>query len=398
MVSYAHFHRRRDAQGLMNPAKVVPSEMQAIRSPEVLPLLAESIRQAGEMAHAHADREVLALYMGCADSASIGVSHNWGHLRRNHFAGRVAVFIGRIAVHLNLLRIIAAVAKRGGDCRNVGLKAISADLEALLTGSSGTQTFDKNIRGGLIATAQSEVQDQLGMALDCHVAIGVADGIVVRLSRQLMGFLLADVGPDLITSNVLNRHVHNQSAHNLLALLTRQHQELHDGVAVDSGNALRRTDAVAFQEQPKGEDGLLRVNLHPVKKLLVRLHIGLLALGAAKPRKAVTMRTKALTPHVASRASHCLSGFCCLANHAYIIERSLFICQALFLIFIWFALKGLGVVYWLRTTGRFPDTLRGYLGFRPFVLHRPTAPVPGATVGLNPWHFATSHLHLNYDR
>jgi hypothetical protein len=60
---------------------------------------------------------------------------------------------------------------------------------------------------------------------------------------------------------------------------------------------------------------------------------------------------------------------------------------SLFRIFSPFALKGLGLVCWLRTTGRFPDILLEYLGFRPFVLHRPAAPVRRATTGLNPWHF-----------
>ena len=40
-------------------------------------------------------------------------------------------------------------------------------------------------------------------------------------------------------------------------------KELHDGVAVDSGNALRGADTVAFQEQPKGKNGLVLVNLVP---------------------------------------------------------------------------------------------------------------------------------------
>jgi hypothetical protein len=40
MIGDIGFHGGRDAQGLMNAAKVVPSEMQTVRSPQVLPFLA----------------------------------------------------------------------------------------------------------------------------------------------------------------------------------------------------------------------------------------------------------------------------------------------------------------------------------------------------------------------
>jgi len=41
MISAPHFHRRRDAQGSVNAAEVIVGEVQAVRGPEVLPLLAD---------------------------------------------------------------------------------------------------------------------------------------------------------------------------------------------------------------------------------------------------------------------------------------------------------------------------------------------------------------------
>ena len=57
----------------MNPAEVVIGEVQAVGSPQVLPLLAEGVREPGEAAHLHADREVLALHNRCADSFGVGL-------------------------------------------------------------------------------------------------------------------------------------------------------------------------------------------------------------------------------------------------------------------------------------------------------------------------------------
>src|SRR5690242_104177 len=56
-------HRGCDAQLHMHAAEVVPSEVETIRGPEVLPLLTEGIGQSREAAHLHSDGEVLALHV-----------------------------------------------------------------------------------------------------------------------------------------------------------------------------------------------------------------------------------------------------------------------------------------------------------------------------------------------
>ena len=51
----------------MDTAEVVVGEVQAVRGPEVLPLLAERICQPREAAHLHSDGEVLAFHMAGAN-------------------------------------------------------------------------------------------------------------------------------------------------------------------------------------------------------------------------------------------------------------------------------------------------------------------------------------------
>ena len=60
-------HRRRDTQRLVDAAKVVVSEMQAVSRPQVLPLFAEGIRQPSEPPHLHADGQILSLHVGRAN-------------------------------------------------------------------------------------------------------------------------------------------------------------------------------------------------------------------------------------------------------------------------------------------------------------------------------------------
>src|SRR3546814_957744 len=70
-------HRRgQTAKALVLTAEVVMDEVQRQHVEVVLQLLAESVGQAGEPTHTHPHGEVLALHMGRADMALIGVALN----------------------------------------------------------------------------------------------------------------------------------------------------------------------------------------------------------------------------------------------------------------------------------------------------------------------------------
>jgi hypothetical protein len=64
VIGKASFHRRGNAQRLVNPAEVVVREMERHGVGEVLDFLGERIGKARKPAHAHPHREVLALDVG----------------------------------------------------------------------------------------------------------------------------------------------------------------------------------------------------------------------------------------------------------------------------------------------------------------------------------------------
>jgi len=113
----------------------------------------------------------------------------------------------------------------------------------VLRAGSGAQTFDKRIGGFLRAPTKREVQNELCVPLDCHKTVGIPDAVIVRFHRQLVGFFLADVAPNLINLHVLHRDVDQRAAHQLLALFAGLHQDLHQRVDIEAGDALRRTQA-----------------------------------------------------------------------------------------------------------------------------------------------------------
>ena len=61
-------------------------------------------------------------------------------------------------VHFDEPREVYAVGKRVADRADVGRETVSGDLE-ILARSSVAQAFDENIRGGLIALAESEGEE-----------------------------------------------------------------------------------------------------------------------------------------------------------------------------------------------------------------------------------------------
>lgn len=181
MIRQVRTHGRSDAKRFVNAAEIIVCEVNTVRGPQVVPLLAEGVRQPREAAHGHADRRVLPFNWPVQIFAGSGLPMTGTFSACVTSAGlyrSLALLVLR--VHLHELREIAAVAKDIRYCGYIGLTTFCADLEALRCGRVA-KTFDECIRRGLRATAKSEVQKELGMAIDGDEAVSVPDGIFVRL-------------------------------------------------------------------------------------------------------------------------------------------------------------------------------------------------------------------------
>ena len=67
MLTQARFHRRSNAQGLMNTPKVVVHVKQRNHRDVIVQLLAEGIRQASKPAHIHPHVEILPFHIAGRD-------------------------------------------------------------------------------------------------------------------------------------------------------------------------------------------------------------------------------------------------------------------------------------------------------------------------------------------
>ncbi|MGA8027463.1 MAG: hypothetical protein WB992_09970 [Bryobacteraceae bacterium] len=114
------------------------------------------------------------------------------------------------------------------------------------------------------------------MPLDGNEAIAVAQIRIVIGGNALL--LLADVAPDLIAFNISNLHIADLLAHNPIASLTGENQELEDDCVMNFGNALDARYAIPFKQEPKNNLGLLNRQIHAINSLVTSIREYLAAL------------------------------------------------------------------------------------------------------------------------
>src|SRR5439155_10881518 len=119
MIRQASLHRRSNAQGLMNLAKVVVREVQREVERVHLKFLTEAISQSSEPTHLHADREVVAFDVRRRHETRIGVARYSRALCAHQLCRRVATARTRSGVRLLNDAEINVYAEGFIDCADV---------------------------------------------------------------------------------------------------------------------------------------------------------------------------------------------------------------------------------------------------------------------------------------
>lgn len=132
MVRNARFHGWRNPQRLVDSPEVVVHEMQRNRVNMILDFLREAIPQASETTHAHAHRQILALYVARGDALHVRIALDHDALFADDLGRALAALAFRCrAKDLNRLRIIDLRSERAFDGVDIDLKAIRSDLHAV---------------------------------------------------------------------------------------------------------------------------------------------------------------------------------------------------------------------------------------------------------------------------
>jgi hypothetical protein len=116
------------------------------------------------------------------------------------------------------------------------------------------------------------------------------------------------------------------ASHKRLAAFPSSYKQCHEGIDIQARDALRAPQRVPFDQELKGEDGLVLRDVHRIQRPGVHFGVGLFAARAAETEQSIPVFSEALATDIASLASHCFGGFC-FANHDYNIQRALAVCQ-----------------------------------------------------------------------
>src|ERR1039457_2943948 len=110
LTGYTRFHRRRNAQGRVDAAKVIVHMKQRQHSDMIFKLLTEGVRQPGEPPHVHPHVEILSLNVGRADMLRVGRTNDRLSLGPKTLCRAVTdCSLGIAAINLDQLREVDIV-------------------------------------------------------------------------------------------------------------------------------------------------------------------------------------------------------------------------------------------------------------------------------------------------
>ena len=150
--------------------------------------------------------------------------------------------------------------------------------------------MDRVVSGTL---ANLEVRHQFGRFIQSHEHPLIANFGRVILAN--VASFLSNVGPDFVALQMLERQVPHLGIHERLAAPPSANEQRHEGVYIQSGDALRAPQRVAFDQQLESEHGFVLGDVHRIQRSRVRFRVGPLALRAAKSEQSVSVFSNTVT-------------------------------------------------------------------------------------------------------
>lgn len=264
MVGKPRLHRGCDSQSFVNAAEIVKAKMQSNSSFQIVELLRERISEAGKPSHLHSHGQVLPFHVGSRNVFFIRVPepHSGYNLRDWAWGvfGRM-VMLAIVAIQLDELRKVNIVAKEKRDLGRVKPESVRGDLRAVVY--SLHQVANKIFGRGCVALPDGKRRNQFRLCIHSD-----KDPLVAKLCGVILAefaLLLKTERPNFVTLDVVANEIAHPGIVQTGATFSRQYEQLHDGVTVQSGHAFRGTNRAAFNEALNGADGAFFRDAHCAK-------------------------------------------------------------------------------------------------------------------------------------
>lgn len=165
-------------------------------------LLPESIREPGEAAHRHTNREVLAFNVAGGDMLGVRIAHHPLFDDSGAFRRAVAASARRaVAVNLDELGIIHIAAESPLYCVQIDLVGVGGDLD--LIGQAARHVLHEVMGGRCVPVGHQEAHQELRIGIQRRPRPSITSAIRSGFGGGDGAFLGIDEAPNLIASHAL---------------------------------------------------------------------------------------------------------------------------------------------------------------------------------------------------
>jgi hypothetical protein len=171
------------------------------------------------------------------------------------------VVLAIIPIQFDELRKINIVAKEKRNLSRVEPESIRGDLRAVV--DSLHQVANKIFCCGSVALPDGKRGNQLRLCVqrDKNPLVAKRCGVILADST----LLLKAERPNFVALNVVANEIAHPGIVQTGATFSRQYEQLHDGVTVQSGHAFRGTNRAAFDEALNSANGAFFRDTHCAK-------------------------------------------------------------------------------------------------------------------------------------
>src|ERR1022692_622024 len=253
------FHRRGNAQGLVDANEVVVHMEQSQHSDVIFQFLAEGVRQPGEPPHTHPHVEILSLNVRRADMLRVWRTDDRLSLGPKTLRRAVTgCSLGIAAIDLNQLRVVNIFRESIRDSGQIHLVAVSGQLDSIRQPACNVPKELRRTPG--VPPSCQPRQDKLALSFNCGERPNVATDTGFHLGLCDVLLLAPDKRPDLINLDPLSRNVADHAVMVFGASRANGHQEPKDSALRYASKANGRANRTAFDQRRKDRDFLVHAD------------------------------------------------------------------------------------------------------------------------------------------
>lgn len=293
MICQPRFHRWRNPQRLMYPAKIVVSKMQSASGFQVVQFLRERICQTGHAPDGHPHRQVASLNKACRNPARVGPSITYLDYGFNHRRGRVStsgVVLPVIAEQLYHLREVSLSSENIFYAFFVKVESIRAELKPVVRREAVPYCIQELVCGLAVALADYIRWNQFCVCVQRDKDPSIPE--LRRIADLEVPLFFENPIPNFVGLQVFTAKVLDPRIQKLYASLTCQNQQAKNRVTMQTRNPFSTSDTGAFHQKLNRQKCTIFRHCHRAEQPRMFFGVGFPTLRAAESLQSIAVPPK----------------------------------------------------------------------------------------------------------